>query len=358
MSAAEPIRQRAARLTGLLGVAQPIVGAPMAGASTPALVAAVSNGGGLGSLPCAILPPAQIEQAIRSTRELTNKPFAINLFITPTPQPQPREIEAMQTLLDRYRAELGIASPPLPSAFAPDFAEQFDVVLAADVPVFSFTFGALDRRRLDALRVRGTRVIGTATCVKEARMLDELGVDAIAAQGFEAGAHRGTFAVPMDDAQVGLFALLPQMAAAVDVPVIAAGAIASGAGVAAALLLGACGAQIGTAFLRTPECMLADAHKAQLAQATDIDTRLTRAFSGRHARGIANRLMDEVESSGLDIPPYPIQNALTRDLRQAAGKQGRAEFLSLWAGQAASLARAEPAGVVMQRIVNELQQLL
>ena len=329
----------------------------MAGVNTPELAAAVSNAGGMGSLGCGMMAPEQIEAAIARIRALTDRPFAINLFITPQPAADEAQILRMQARLARYRTELGLPRGKLPSTFAPDFGEQFDAVLAARVPVFSFTFGALDAARLAALRAQGAKVIGTASCVREARQLAELGCDAVVASGIEAGGHRPTFALPVESAQVGLFALLPQFVAAVEVPVIAAGGVMTAEQIGAALLLGASGVQLGSALLRSPECGASDVYKAALAGLEDTGTRLTRAFSGRWARGAVNRFMLEVEAAG-DIPDYPVQNRLTQDIRAAANAQGRAEYVSLWAGQAAGLATTEPAGDVVRRLHRELEALL
>ena len=357
MLAADLIRARTARLTSLLGIEHAIVGGPMAGVNTPELVAAVSNAGGLGSIGCGMMTAAQIEGAVGRIRELTDRPFAVNLFITPQPAVDEAQILRMQAKLAPYRTELGLPRGKLPAAFAPDFAEQFDAVLAARVPVFSFTFGALDAPRRQALRAQGARVIGTASCVREARQLAELGCDAIVVSGIEAGGHRPTFAVPPQAAQVGLFALLPQVATAVELPVIAAGGVMTAEQIAAALLLGAGGVQLGSALLRTPECGASEAYKAALAGIEDTSTRLTRAFSGRWARGVANRFMQEVDAAG-DIPEYPVQNRLTQDIRAAANAQGKAEYVSLWAGQAAGLATTDPAGDVVRRLHRELEALL
>jgi nitronate monooxygenase len=354
------IRQRAARLTALLQIALPIVGGPMAGVTTPALAAAVSNAGGLGSLGVGMMAPDAITQAIADTRALLDgdKPFAVNLFITPQPPVDGEQLTRMIGRLAGYRAELGLPRQKIPSVFAPGFDGQFDAVLAARVPVVSFTFGALDKPRIDALHAQGAKVIGTATCVREARQLADLGCDAIVASGIEAGGHRATFALPFEQAQVGLFALLPQAAAAVEVPLIAAGGVMNAEQAAAALLLGASGVQLGSALLRTPESGASAAYKAALVGVEDIGTRQTRAFSGRPARGVVNRMMAELDAVSADTPAYPIHNKLTAELRAEANRQGRAEFVSLWAGQSVALATDLPAAEVVRRIGAELQALI
>jgi len=355
--AADAIRARAARLASLLGTEHAIVGGPMAGVNTPELVAAVSNAGGLGSIGCGMMTAEQIEAAIGRIRELTDRPFAVNLFVTPQPAVDEAQLLRMQARLAGYRSELGLPRGKLPAAFAPDFAEQFDAVLAARVPVLSFTFGALDKARLQALHAQGARVIGTASCVREARQLAGLGCDAIVVSGVEAGGHRPTFAVRPEAAQIGLFALLPQVAAAVDVPLVAAGGVMTAEQIVAALLLGAGGVQLGSALLRSLESGASAAYKEALAGIEDTSTRLTRAFSGRWARGVANRFMQEIDAAG-DIPEYPVQNRLTQDIRAAANAQGKAEYVSLWAGQAAGLSTAEPAGEVVRRLQRQLEALL
>jgi nitronate monooxygenase len=357
MRAADLIRERAARLTGLLDIAQPIIGGPMAGVTTPALVAAVSNAGALGALGSGMMEPEAIAQAVAEVRAQTAQPFAVNLFITPTPPVDGEQMTRMVATLAPHRSALGLPRAKIPARFAPAFDEQFDAVLAARVPVFSFTFGLLTRAQVAALQAQGTRVIGTASCVREAQALEEIGCDAIVASGIEAGGHRATFAVPFEQAQVGLFALLPQVVAAVKVPVIAAGAVMTAEQIAAALLLGASGVQLGSALLRAPEAGVSDAYRQALADVADTGTRLTRAFSGRPARGIVNRFMDEIDARG-DIPAYPIQNKLTAELRAAAAAQGRAEYLSLWAGQAAGLAQAQPAGTIVRRLAADVEALL
>jgi nitronate monooxygenase len=333
-------------LARLLGIAAPLIQAPMAGVSTPAMAAAVSNAGGLGSLGAGMMSPGQIRDAIRDTRARTDKPFSLNLFITPRPTVDHAQLTAMDLRLDAYRAELGIppsdARGPIPR-FAPDFDEQFAVVLEEGVSAFSFTFGLLPPDKLAALKARGIPVLGTATCALEAIELKRAGVDAVVAQGAEAGAHRGTFLVPFQNALIGTMALVPQIVDAVQIPVIAAGGIMDARGIRAAFALGAAGVQLGSVFLLSPESAAAPAHKQAVLALSADDTEVTASFSGRPARGIRNRFLREIGAAKEAIPPYPLQNALTRDIREAAARQGKAEYLSLWAGQSAYLAKPRPA---------------
>jgi nitronate monooxygenase len=341
-------------LSRRLGIEYPIILAPMAGgAGTPALVAAVSEGGGLGSFGAGYMVPEAIRAAIRDIRALTARPFSVNLFI-PEPAasaPREEEIAAAGAALDPIRRELGLAGPARVGP-PPDFAAQLAVLKEERVPVFSFTFGALPEQDVRELRALGMAVLGSATTVEEARILEANGVDAVVAQGAEAGGHRGTFAGPAERGLVGTIALVPQIVDAVRVPVVATGGIMDGRGVAAVFALGASAAQLGTAFLACPESGVAAIHKEALLARRDHDaTRLTRAYSGKLVRGFSTRFMGEVERAG-KILPYPWQNALTTELRQAAARQGRADIASMWAGQGAPLATATPAAELFRRIVE------
>jgi nitronate monooxygenase len=339
-----------ADLLDRLGLDHAIIQAPMGGgASTPELVAAVSEAGGLGSLAGGYLAPGAIADAVAAVRRLTGRPFAINLF-APLPPPSPRGAEEMLAVLAPYHAALGIEPPRMPEQ-APTFDEQVEAVLAARPAVFSFTFGVPPAGVLDRFRAAGTLLAGTATTVAEARALEQAGVDVVVAQGSEAGGHRGTFLHPFEQGLVGTLALVPQVVDAVRVPVVASGGIMDGRGVAAVLILGASAAQLGTAFLACPESGISAAYKEAIRAADDDATVVTRAFSGRPCRMVRNRFVEEV--GGRDIPDYPLQNQLTQPLRRAASQGGRTEFLGLLAGQASHMATTLPAAELLRRLTAD-----
>ena len=281
-------------LTGRLGVRHPLVLAPMAGGpSTPALCAAVSEAGGLGSYGAAYLAPEKLRDEIRAIRAATSRPFAINLFADDGVAADEATLTAAREALARFRAELGL--PPagpraaLPDVAIPPLAPLAEVLLEERVPVFSFTFGIPPREMLDACRKAGIATMGTATTVAEAQALEQAGVDFVCAQGAEAGGHHGTFDRDAEPPLIGTLALVPQVVDAVRLPVIAAGGIMDGRGFAAALALGAGAVSLGTAFLRCPEAGTSAPYRAALRQARDDATVITRAFSGRAARGLSNR---------------------------------------------------------------------
>jgi len=344
-------------LTGLLGISCPLVQAPMAGGpTTVALVAAVCEAGGLGSIAGAYLSPVRLRDEIRAVCQRTAGPFAVNLFAETEFRIDREQIAAAQERLRPWREKFGLPEPPVPEKFRERFADQLAVVLEERVPVFSFTFGIPPAPALQACRERGVRIIGTATTVAEGKVLAAAGVDAICAQTAEAGAHRGSFSeAGFTRALVGGMALIPQMADAVQVPVIASGGIMDGRGIAAALILGAAGVQLGTAFLRTPESGASAAYREALAHARDDATVITRAFSGRPARGLVNRFIEEMAPVEADLPPFPVQNALTRDIRTAAARAGDREGLSLWAGQGVPMSRDLPAAELVRQLMQETE---
>ena len=329
-----------------LGVEHPIILAPMGGGpGTPELIAAVANAGGLGSLAAAYLPLDQIRTDFARVRSLTTRPIAINLFAGghhdgPIGDPKP-----MLDILGRVHERLGIAPPVLPPLQKNPFAEQLEVVLDLKPEVFSFTFGNADTKRV---RDAGIFVIGTATTAEEARLL-EPNVDAVVAQGAEAGAHRGTFAKKFEQSMVPTLDLVEQIVRAVKVPVIASGGLMDGRDIRAALDRGAVAVQLGTAFLASPESGASPAYKDAVLNAKSDTTVITRAYSGRHARGLHNEFIDLVPESA--ILPFPVQNSLTRAMRS----KGDARFLSLWAGTGVARARSMPAAQLMATLVEELR---
>ena len=328
-----------------LGIENAIMQGPMGGGpSTPELVAAVSNAGGLGSLGAAYLSPDQLTDAIRRIRALTDRPFQVNLFVGGWRTDLNFDPAPMLALLAEIHATLGLAVPTLPQLGPDPYPAQLEAVLDARPPIFSFTFGIPDGDALSRLRARGILVVGTATTVEEARLLSETAVDAIVAQGSEAGAHRGTFAAPFEESMVPALTLTRQIRSAVRTPVIAAGGLMDGSDIRSALDAGASAVALGTAFLACPESGASDAHKRAIVNADRDTTVVTRTFSGRPARGLRNDFIARLEGQESAILPYPLQNALTRSMRTAAANQGAAGFLSLWAGTGVARARAMPAG--------------
>jgi nitronate monooxygenase len=349
--------QMGTQLRSLLGVEHGIIQAPMAGATTPELVAAVSNAGGLGMLPGAYQTPEQIADSIAATRRLTSRPFGVNLFAGGDEPDEGVDAGPMLAMLAEIHTELGIPAPSMPEGHAIPFDAQLEAVLEAEVAIFSFTMGIPSADQMAAMRARGMTTIGTATTVTEARQLAAAGVDAVVAQGSEAGAHRGTFAGPIEAALIGTLALVPQIVDAVSLPVIASGGIMDGRGIVAVEALGAAGVQMGTAFLTCQEAGIAAAWREAIFNARESDTTLTRAFSGRVARGIANAFIERVEQQPEAILPFPMQNGLTRPLRNAAAARGDARYLSLWVGQGAPLARDTSASELVARLVREAAEV-
>lgn len=347
-------------LTKRLHLEHPIIQAPMAGGGdTPDLVAAVSNSGGIGFLGAAYCTPEQVLELSLGVRQKTSRPFGLNLF-APLPAPGPTDAQsAMQRVAPFYR-ELGLPAPATPEPPRNSFAEQLATCLRTDASVFSFTFGLLPADAIAAIKQRGLFLMGTATTVDEAVALERAGVDAVIAQGSEAGGHRGTFLGDFSAAMIGTISLVPQVVDAVRVPVVASGGIMDGRGIAAALALGASAVQLGTAFLTCAESGVCDGYKQTILAAGEDETRVTRAFSGRPARGIVNRFMRQVESADASdaILPFPLQNALTRPMRAAAARQNRPEYLSLWAGQGVRLARRQSAAELVTTLVAETDAAL
>ena len=341
---------------GIDGLFQiPVIQGPMAGGScTPELVAAVSNAGALGSLPCSLLSPQTIEEQVARIRSLTTQPFMLNFFVLGKLAPSDAEVAKGVELLRPVWESLGWDSLPIPAKWCEDFEAQFETLIRLRPPVVSFTFGILEAVQVERLHGAGIRVIGTVTTVAEALAWQAIGADAVVASSVEAGGHRGTFIGRQEDATMTAAELWPAVVAAIDIPVIAAGGIMTGADIKAALALGARAVQMGTAFLVTEEAAIHPAYKARILSG-EGRTRLTRSFSGRYARGIENRFMRQMEAVEPQVPPYPIQNALTGSIRAAAAKTGDTELMSMWAGAGFARARPMAAGKLIELLASELQ---
>jgi len=340
-------------ITQFLHIKYPIIQAPMAGGiTTSALVAAVSNAGGLGMIGAGYMNPDQIREQIREVKRMTQNPFGINLFV-------PEELTKDESVtVDSYQAlqpirdQLQIKSS-LPSIhYSSSFEDQLQVVLEEGIPVCSFTFGLPTSKQIDSLKTKGIIVMGTATTVKESILVEFAGMDAVVVQGTEAGGHRGTFEGETSDSLIGLMSLIPQVADEVEIPIIAAGGIMDGRGLLASICLGANGVQMGTAFLTCVESGANEQHKRAIFNATEDDIVLTNAFSGKFARGVKNQFISEMKEMEPTIAPYPIQNTLTQDIRKAAAQQNNPEFMSLWSGQSPRLSRNETVKELIDRIIN------
>lgn len=335
----------------------PIVQAPMLGAHDERLALAACRAGAMGSFPVSGHAPDRIEPAIAALREAAGEaPFGVNLFVLQPAAPSAEVLDAALARLKPWYDALGVPPPEHPNSFAPDFEGQLAALTRAAPPLASFTFGILTRAQVDALHAAGTYVLGTVNTAAEARAWAEVGADGIVAQGMEAGGHHGNFLADIDDSLIGTLALTATVAAAVDIPVIAAGGIMDGKGLAAVLALGAKAAQMGTAFLLSAEATSSAAWRKAIETAPDDATRLTRAFSGRYARGLENRFTREMREVEREVPAYPVQNRLTQPLRAAATKAGDPEMISLWAGQAVRLAASGDAESLIKRWWSEAQE--
>ena len=351
------------RVSDRLGIRYPIIQGPFGGGlSTIQLTAVVSNAGGLGSFGAHHLSPVQIKETVAAIRRHTTRPFAVNLWI-PLPgeaelRLSPSEFASNVRRLRPCYDAFGLPEPEFQETFQQRFEDQIDALLEARPPVFSFVFGIPSREILSALRQRAIKTIGAATTVDEACALEEAGVDLIVASGSDAGGHRPSFLESAERSLTGTFALVPQVADAVRTPIIAAGGIGDGRGIIAAFVLGAEAAQLGTVFLATHESGASEAHKAELVSKPPRSTALTRVFSGRMARGIRNRFIEEMTLHETDMPPYPIQNWFTQPIRRAAAEAGRADYQSLWAGQAAALSQRRPAAEAFAALVEGTERSL
>jgi len=341
-------------LRELLGVELPLIQAPMAGCQGSALAVAVANAGGLGSLPGAMLGTEALREELGAVRSQTSKPFNVNFFCHAMPEPDAKREAAWRAALAPYFAELGIDAEAIPiGGGRVPFSEQSAAVLEEVRPaVVSFHFGLPPEGLLERVRSLGARILSSATTVEEALWLEARGVDAVIAQGIEAGGHRGSFLARGLHAELGTFALLPQIVDAVKVPVIAAGGIADARGIAAAMALGAAGVQVGTAYLLCPEATTSAVHRRALTSDAARVTAITNVFTGRPARGIMNRLMRELGPMS-DVPPaFPLATAALAPLRAKAEGAGSSDFTQLWAGQNVSGCKAVSAAALTRELAS------
>jgi nitronate monooxygenase len=349
------------RLTSRLGLQYPIIQGPLGGLSSQRLTAAVSNYGGLGSFGAHGLKPEAIRKVIGEIKALTAKPFAMNLWVsmedegafTSTEEAFQRSLAP----LAKHIESVGGAKPSYRPYEPIRFEDQVQVLLDEGISAFSFICGIPSKQILDEFRRQGTVLIGTATTVDEAIALQQAGVDVIVASGFEAGGHRGSFLQSSEDSLTGTMALVPQVVDAVSLPVVAAGGIGDARGIIAAFALGAEGVQMGTAFLACEESGANTLHRKALLSGQAKQTALTRGFTGRLARGIKNRLLDELNQKDIEILPYPLQRALVRHLSIPAEKAGRPELLPLWAGQSANLSRCTDVRALLDTLVKEISEI-
>ncbi|WP_119390438.1 NAD(P)H-dependent flavin oxidoreductase [Taklimakanibacter lacteus] len=342
------------RLCQLLGLEHPIIQAPMAGSATPELAAAVSNAGGLGSLGCSEMTLDDLTASVANLRARTNRSFNLNFFTHPAPRPdQAVFAQARERMLPWYR-RLGLGEPAMAAApQGPGFDDaRLATLLDLKPRVVSFHFGVPDRASVSALKAAGIMLMSTATTVAEARALETAGIDVVIAQGFEAGGHRGSHKPRAPADGVGTLALVPQIADAVRLPVVAAGGIGDGRGIAAAFALGAAGVQMGTGFLSCPEAGTDAVRRAMLRDATETDTMMTNAFSGRAARAVRSDYADEMERMQIDLPDFPSMYDLSAPLLQST-KPSEVSFLLY--GQAARLNRELPAAELVARYVAEAE---
>ena len=358
MTKIHPSLIRARVFCDRFGLRLPILLAPMAGACPPSLSIAVANAGGLGACGALLMQPQAILDWVAELRGGTNGAFQLNLWVPdPPPARNPSHEEAVRAFLAQWGPEVpadaGDAAPP-------DFAAQCDALVTAAPPIVSSVMGLYPSEFVSRLKARDITWFANVSTVAEARAAEAAGADVIVAQGMEAGGHRGCFdAARGEQEMVGLFALLPAVIDAVQLPVVATGGIADGRGVAAALLLGASAAQVGTGFLRCPEAKIHPAWAAALADTPPEGTAVSRAFSGRAGRSIATDYVRAATAPGAPLPaPYPVQRGLTAVLREAGGKAGDVHRMQVWAGQSAALARAEPATEVARRIWQDAEALL
>ncbi|MFW3545325.1 NAD(P)H-dependent flavin oxidoreductase [Staphylococcus caprae] len=346
-------------MTERLGVRYPIIQAGMAGSTTPQLVATVSEQGGLGTIGAGYFNAEKLEKEIQEVKQLTDKPFGVNLFVPSENHYLPDQVEHMNAWLKPYRRAFNLEEPVVNVTEEIQFKQAIDMIIKYHVPVCCFTFGIPDHETIQKLKEAKVTLIGTATTVDEAIENERAGMYLIVAQGSEAGGHRGSFLnngkyEPM----IGTMSLVPQVVDAVSLPVVAAGGIMDGRGLLASMMLGAQGVQMGTAFLITDESAANDLLKNAILNSKETDTVVTKVFSGKYARGIHNAFIDEMNQYDGEIPDYPIQNQLTNSIRKAAAKDGNPELTHMWSGQSPRLAEKMHAAMIMDKVVSQVEERL
>jgi nitronate monooxygenase len=351
-------------LTKLLQINYPIIQAPMAGGvTTSKLVAEVSNSGGLGMIGAGYLTPTQIREQIREIKQLTSNKFGINLFVPNEFAVTENEMIAANQILQPIREHLSLYPkdileiPNSKNGFE-TFNEQIKVVIEEKVPVCSFTFGIPPQEVIASLKQHNIILIGTATTVREAVEIKKNGMDMVVVQGSESGGHRGNFINGFQESLVGLMSLIPQVVDNVNIPVIAAGGIMDGRGLMASICLGAKGVQMGTAFLTCIESGAHQVHKDSILHANEDQTVLTRAFSGKWARGITNKFILDMQKYETSLPDYPVQNTLTQDIRKVSASGNNPEFMSLWSGQSPRLAKNQTVEMLINNIISDAAKII
>jgi nitronate monooxygenase len=357
----EEVVQVKTKVTELMNIKHPIIQAPMAGGiTTTKLVSAVSNAGGLGMIGAGYMSPAQLREQIREIKKQTSNLFGVNLFVPGVYSVDNKEIDETNQLLAPIRQLLSIPTPD-PHSCADHvkvFDEQIQVIFEEEVAICSFTFGLPSASVIDELKRKHIQLIGTATSVQEAISCERAGMDAIVVQGSEAGGHRGTFTDNYEGSLIGLMSLIPQVRDQVQVPIIAAGGIMDGRGLLASIHLGADAVQMGTAFLTTIESGAHPIHKKAILVASEEETVVTRSFSGKPARGLKNRYIEELQPFEKELPDFPMLNTLTQDIRKAASNQENADFMSLWSGQSPRLAKEESVEEVINSTIAQAEAIL